>query len=56
MVARTQPVAIATKPEPWVLVRCPQCGKAIIEAKPGSTLKTECRKCKTEVVLHVSAA
>ena len=55
MVARTTPTVVM-KPGPpaWIVVRCPQCGKAICEAKSGSTLKIVCKRCKAESVTNVA--
>lgn len=44
------------KPTPlWVTVRCPECGKKLCEAMPGSTVKKLCGRCKQERVVAVAA-
>lgn len=39
----------------WVTVRCPECGKVLCEATPGSTVKKLCDRCKEERVVSIAA-
>ncbi len=39
----------------WVTVRCPECGKVLCEAMPGSTVKKLCDRCKAERVVSIAA-
>lgn len=44
------------RPTPlWVTVRCPECGKVLCEATPGSTVKKLCDRCKEERVVSIAA-
>ena len=39
----------------WKKVTCPECGKFICKATPGSTVQVLCNRCKTESVTAVAA-
>lgn len=46
---------IESTPAPkWVTIRCPECGKVLCEATPGSQVRKVCDRCKAERVIVVA--